>query len=74
MSYMDDLQVADATQAIERMEALRLSALAAGELIAAEDADSGQGASVYSSYTFAVRDSYMAARTARRVHKQASHD
>jgi hypothetical protein len=68
MSYMDDLQVVDATEAVERMEAIRLHVVALGELIAAEDAVSGQGASVYSSVTFAVRDVYMAAR------KETSHD
>ena len=66
VSYMDDLNVDSDQSARDRMEAIRLHVTALGELIDAEDAVTGQGASVYASVTMAIRDVYAELRARRR--------
>ena len=66
MNYLELLTPETDQAAMDRMEAIRLHVVALGELVDAEDAVTGQGASVYASVTFAMRDVYMELRARRR--------
>ena len=66
VNYLDELEVPANQAALDRMAAIRLHVVALGELIDVEDAETGQGASVYASVTFAIRDVYMEMRARRR--------
>ena len=66
MNYLDELEASIDQAAIDRMSAIRLYVVALGELIDAEDADTGPGASTYAAATFAVRDVYMELGARRR--------
>jgi hypothetical protein len=66
MEYIKLLEVPANQAALDRMDAIRAHVIALGEMIDAEDADTGQGASVYASVTFAIRDVYSELRARRR--------